>query len=88
MEIPVEARAEVTDNQSSEQESEQRQQEQQQTPHMMMDQQQQVQQQQQEQEEESRPHCKYIIELLISSFLFLALLFRSLSSIAFPLLFI
>ncbi|KAK9309273.1 hypothetical protein QLX08_001022 [Tetragonisca angustula] len=56
LEIPVEARAEVTDNQSSEQESEQRQQEQQQTPHMMMDQQQQVQQQQQEQEEESRPH--------------------------------
>ncbi|XP_033310796.1 putative uncharacterized protein DDB_G0271606 [Bombus bifarius] len=60
LEIPVEARAEVSDNQSSEQESEQRQQEQQQTTHMMMQQQQQqqqqVQQQQQEQEEESRPH--------------------------------
>lgn len=58
LEIPMEARAEVSDNQSSEQESEQRQQEQHQTTHMMMQQQQQqqVQQQQHEQEEESRPH--------------------------------
>ena len=62
LDIPVEARAEVTDGQTSEQESEQRQQEQQQTHMQMMQQQhqqqlqQQQQQQQQEQEEESRPH--------------------------------
>ncbi|OAD57149.1 hypothetical protein WN48_02735 [Eufriesea mexicana] len=63
LEIPVEARAEVSDSQSSEQESEQRQQEQQQTTHLMMQQQQQqqqAQQQQQEQEEESRPHSHRI----------------------------
>ncbi|XP_054012440.1 bromodomain-containing protein 4 [Hylaeus anthracinus] len=61
LDIPVEARAEVTDGQNADQESEQRQQDQQQT-HMMMQQQQpqhlqpHQQQQPQEQEEESRPH--------------------------------
>ncbi|KAL6440404.1 hypothetical protein ACFW04_003143 [Cataglyphis niger] len=66
MEVPVEARAEVTDGQSTEQQSEQRPQEQHQEVHMMIQQQQhepqqqqpqqQPQQQQPMQEEEARPH--------------------------------
>ena len=50
LEIPVEARAEVTDGQSTEQQSEQRQQEQHQEVHMMIQQQQHQQQQEQQQQ--------------------------------------
>lgn len=58
LEIPVEARAEVTDGQSTEQQPEQRQQvDQHQATHMMIQQQQQQQQQQQPMQE-ARPHCK------------------------------
>ncbi|XP_072753579.1 uncharacterized protein [Anoplolepis gracilipes] len=67
LEVPVEARAEVTDGQSTEQQSEQQPQEQHQEVHMMIQQQQQQEQQQQQQhpqqqqqqpmqEEEARPH--------------------------------
>jgi len=66
LEVPVQARAEVTDGQSAEQQAEPQQQDQHQVAHMMMQQQQEQQHQQQQQqqqqqamqEEETRPHCK------------------------------